>query len=182
MRTRLVDPDQVVHLARAAVSAHGSTELSSEHINMGTIQRTTSRRRLAAMMLCLWIFGLVAGIANACAFGGVHGSHGNSQLVPHGHDLTPTVEAHHHDEPAGVESTPQAPDPACQKFCEDGRSTLNLTLKGLGGSADLMPVLLQAPILAWTSVDVRGVILASCFAAVREAGPPIPIRLLRLTL
>ena len=141
---------------------------------MGTIQRTTSRRRLAAMMLCLWIFGLVAGIANACAFGEVHGSHG--------HDLTPAVEAHHHNEPRGVEPTPQAPDPACQKFCEDGRSTLNLTLKGLGGGADLMPVLLQAPILAWTSVDVHGFILASCFAAVREAGPPVPIRLLRLTL
>lgn len=148
---------------------------------MSTIQRTTSRRRLAAMMLCLWIFGLLAGIANACAFGEVHGSHGNSQLVPHGHALTPAVEAHHHDEPGGVESTPLAPDPACQKFCEDGRSTLNLTLKGLGG-AELMPVLLQTPALAWMPVGVLGPALSCCLAAVREAGPPIPIRLLRLTL
>lgn len=149
---------------------------------MGTIQSKTSRRRLAAMMLCLWIFGLVAGIANACAFGEVQGADGNSQPFAHGHDLTSAIKAHHHDGPGDVESTPQAPDPACQKFCEDGRSTLNLTLKGLGGGADLMPVLLQAPVLAWTSADLRGFILASCFAAVREAGPPIPIRLLRLTL
>lgn len=149
---------------------------------MGTIQRATSRRRVAAMMLCLWIFGLIAGIANACAFGEVHGSHGNSRLVAHGHDLKPAVEAHHHGEPSGGESKHQAPDPACQKFCEDGRSTLNLTLKGVGGSADLMPVLLQAPILAWASVDARGLTPASGFEAVREAGPPIPIRLLRLAL
>ena len=102
----------------------------------------------------LWIFGWVTGIANACAFGEAHGSHGNSESVPHGHHLTPVIEAHHHDDLGGVESAHQAQDPACQKFCEDGRSMLNQTLKGFGGVADLMPVLRQAPVLARTSADV----------------------------
>lgn len=149
---------------------------------MGTIQRPASRRHLAAVMLFLWIFGLVAGIANACAFGEVHGLHGHSESVPHGYHLTPAIEAHHHDDLGGAESAPQVQDPACRKFCEDGRSTLRLTLKGLGGVADLVPVLLQAPVLAWTSADVRGFVLFSCYAALPEAGPPIAIRLLRLTL
>lgn len=134
------------------------------------------------MMLFLWIFGLFAGLANACALGEVHGGHSKRESVSQSHHLAPSVDAHHHDAPGDDESAPQSRDPACQKFCEEGRSTLSLMLKGFGGVADLMPALLQAPVFAWTSEDVHGLAPSGSHAAVHETGPPISIRLLRLTL
>lgn len=134
------------------------------------------------MMLFLWIFGLVSSLANACALGEVAGTHIDRDSVAQGRHLAPVVEAHHHEASVDEKSVPQAADPACQKFCEDERSTLSMTLKGFGGVADLMPVLLQAPVLAWTSADVHGFALPYAHAVIHKTGPPIPIQLLRLTL
>lgn len=150
---------------------------------MAMILRPSSRRRFAAAMLFVWIFALAIGIANACALGEAHG--GPTPLV---------VTEHHHDEALDVHShagaslgetapSPFTSDPACPKFCDEGRSTLNLPLKDLGNAADMLPVLLQQPTtLAWMSGDDPKVEDSLAQLPVRETGPPIPIRFLRLTI
>lgn len=150
---------------------------------MTMILRPTSRRRFAAAMLFVWIFALAAGIANACAPGQAHGGAVPLAVAEHHHDEA-SNEQRHAGAPLGdVVPSPGAPDAACQKFCDDERSTLNLPIKDLGSAADMLPVLLLQPTtLAWTSGDDRAVESPNAPVPVRETGPPIPIRFLRLTI
>ncbi len=134
-------------------------------------------------MLFVWIFALVIGIANACALGEVHGGPTSLAVAEHHHDEA--LDGHTHAGASSGETAPSpyTPDPACQKFCDNERSTLNLPLKDLGSAADMQPLLLLQPIvLAWTSGDDLGVEAPNAQVPVCETGPPIPIRFLRLTI
>jgi len=153
---------------------------------MTTIQRTT-KRRLAAAMLFVWLFALVSGMANACALGGSSAVLVLGEAVSHHHDGAASSHGHHDhdDDEIAVESN--APEPqdhgeACQKFCDDERSTVNFVAKDLGSPGSLLPVLIQFTTLAWTPgvAQIAEVLPADVPPCV--TGPPIPIRLLRLTI
>lgn len=139
------------------------------------LRRTTSTRQLAALMLFVWLFALAAGIVNACALGQAPGRHANlalSEPAEHGH------------EHAGADDSAPVPAPACLKFCDDERSTLNLPVKDPGSAADLLspPQQLQPTLLAWTSGEGLAPLAPLAQPPYRETGPPIPIRFLRLTI
>jgi len=150
---------------------------------MTMILRPSSKRRLAATMLFVWIFALLAGIANACALGEAHGGFAPQTSPEHQH--ADVADAHNHADAPLHKSAPSSgtPSPACQKFCDDERSTLNLPVKALGDTADMLPLLLLQPTtLAWTSGDDPDVDAPDARLPVRETGPPISIRFLRLTI
>jgi len=150
---------------------------------MTMILRPSSKRRLAATMLFVWIFALLAGVANACALGEAHGGFATQASSARQHDEA--MDGHSHaDAPLHkAEPSSDTPPPACQKFCDDERSTLNVPLKALGGTADMLPLLLLQPTaLAWTSGDDPDVDAPDTLLPARETGPPISIRFLRLTI
>lgn len=148
---------------------------------MTTFPRTT-RRRLAAALLFVWLFALVAGMANACALGGEQAwpaSHAHDDAAAlHGH------EAHegHEQAPHPSAPGPQDHDEACQKFCDDERSTLNLVAKDLGSPGSLQLLLVPFATLAWTPGVVQPPEAPPADVPPCMTGPPIPIRLLRLAL
>lgn len=153
---------------------------------MTTIQRTT-KRRLAAAMLFVWLFALVSGIANACLLGGLTVDLASRQVSSHHHDDLAGATSHGHVEHDAHDAPLDAPAPgspdheACQKFCDDGESSIHAVAKNLGSPGSLLPLLVQFTVLAWTSEEVRAdealPVSLPCVT-----GPPIPIRLLRLTI
>lgn len=150
---------------------------------MTMILRPSSKRRLAAWMLFVWIFALLASIANACVLGEAHGGFARQASPEHEH--ADVADGHNHADAPLHKSAPSSdtPSPACLKFCDDERSTLNLPLKALGGATDMLPLLLQQPItLAWTSGDAPDIAPPDARLPARETGPPISIRFLRLTI
>ncbi|MBB2487475.1 hypothetical protein H5407_19750 [Mitsuaria sp. WAJ17] len=153
---------------------------------IATIQRTT-KRRLAAVMLFVWLFALVSGMANACALGDSSAALALGQPVsPHHDDPTPLHGHHDHgDDESAVESNapePQDHDAACQKFCDDERATVSFIAKNLGSPGSLLPVLVQFTTLAWTPEVVKIAEALPADVPRCVTGPPIPIRLLRLTI
>lgn len=155
------------------------------HSLMTRFQRT-SRRRLATAMLFVWLFALVAGMANACALGGRNADQGAWQAASHHHDAAaPLGHGECDEDEAAIASTaagPQDHDAACQKFCDDERSSVNVVAKDLGSPGTLLPVLVPFTTLAWTTAEVRIAALPPSEVPPCVTGPPIPIRLLRLTL
>lgn len=153
---------------------------------MTTIQRTT-KRRLAAAMLFVWLFALVSGMANACTLGGSTPALVLGEAASHHHDDAAPPHGHHDhdDDEIAVESNapgPQDHDEACQKFCDDERSTVNVVAKDLGSPGSLLPVLIQFTNLAWTPGVARIAEVLPADVPPCVTGPPIPIRLLRLTI
>lgn len=118
-------------------------------------------------MLFAWLFGLAAGIVNACALGeGREVLDAVAGAAQHGHDAPAS---HDHEEP-------------CQKFCDDESAALKRVIKELGASSTIVAVQLQTAIVAWASGDVAEQSVPRPRLAARDTGPPIPIRYLRLTL
>ncbi|HLO96170.1 MAG TPA: hypothetical protein VK195_17830 [Burkholderiaceae bacterium] len=148
---------------------------------MSTFQKTT-RRRLAAALLFVWLFALVNGMANACVLGGElawPASHTHDDAAAlHGH------EAHdgHEQAPHPSAPGPQDHDEACRKFCEDGRSAVNLAAKDLGSPGSLLPLLMPFATLAWTPGAEQPPGAPPAEVPPCMTGPPIPLRLLRLAL
>ncbi|MDP1900354.1 MAG: hypothetical protein Q8K96_07855 [Rubrivivax sp.] len=151
--------------------------------------RPTHRRLRHTVWVTLlaWLFALTAGVVNACAlatpssavreFGAVaqasHAGHAGTSEMPGaaGHDGDGTV-AH--------------PDPGrdtgkdnCLKFCDDQSSALSKDkVAGVDpGAAFAAGVDLRSPVSPFTAVETR-LSLQRPFAQ----GPPLVIRLLRLTL
>lgn len=149
---------------------------------MMTTLGKTKRRQFATVMLFVWAFALVAGIANACALGDtrVKLATGLSAAFHHGD----AVEEHWHTDEAGLPPVPNSHDreEACQKFCDDERSLLSQQAKGLGSPGGMLPLLVQFTTLAWTSADARATEVPVTVVPMHDTGPPIPIRLLRLTI
>lgn len=145
-----------------------------------------SRRRLAAALLFVWLFALVAGMANACAVGGGKAGPASGASASHAHDDAAAFHVHeaHGDEQALRPSDPGPgdPDEACQKFCDDERSAVNLVAKDLGSPGSLQPLLPSTTTLAWTPADAQHPEAPPADVPACMTGPPIPIRLLRLAL
>lgn len=139
-------------------------------------------RRWAALLLLLWLFGVGAGVANAClapslvqpggqAAGHAHASAGHEGGHEGGHD------ARH----SGGDHGPVSPAKAnCQDFCD--KSTVSVApLKSAVGEVDAHAL---PPPLAATVLQVPAVRAPLPWVPRREGGlaPPIPIAFLRLAL
>lgn len=135
------------------------------------------QRRLCGLMLLLWLFALLSGTVNAC----VLADSAPPALAPH------SEHAHHHDA-VEDETHAHAEDAAhhhadehvaCHKFCKDEARTLPHNKHQ--GDVDFTPVLLLygSPLLPPTQA-----IAPAARAPQRPLahGPPLVIRLLRLTL
>ncbi|HEY1091658.1 MAG TPA: hypothetical protein VGE56_04860 [Rhodocyclaceae bacterium] len=136
-------------------------------------------------MLFVWVFALSAGMVNACALGGA--GEGVADLAPapspaHQHDAAAEEHGHHVHAGHPAAPGPQDHEGACQKFCDDERSALSLLAKDLGSPGSMLPLLVQCSSLAWTSADMWMAEEPITRVPPRKTGPPIPIRLLRLTI
>ena len=134
-------------------------------------------RRWAARVLLLWLFGVGAGVANACLVQASASSDGLA-AAHHAH-----VGAVHHHAAAGEGAHGHGAAPAvsnCQDFCDKASVSLP-SLKAAPGD-------LQGQ--AWLVSAVPLVLAAPVFAPARPwlprrdglRAPPIPIAFLRLTL
>ena len=142
-------------------------------------------RRTACMTLAAWLFGLAAGVVNACVLapagpvsrglGVLPAAEAASRLETAGH-----AEAHGHDE--GVAHHGHSGNGAkqgCLKFCDDESSALSKN-KASTVVADLpiaAVLALSIPIVRLAHAETRPPIERHL-----PQGPPLVIRLLRLTL
>lgn len=145
--------------------------------------RTSSRRLRHAVWVTLlaWLFALAAGVVNACVLSFpsavAHGLFAESHAAP----LQVVTDTEHHDR-APVERHKQGQNSAndsCLKFCDDESSALS---KGSTSALDPGAALVAA-------VESRGAVvpttnLGASLSLQRPTaqGPPLVIRLLRLTL
>ena len=146
-------------------------------------------RRTAGVALFAWMFALVSGVANACLVQaaepgaaalslpeGTRRGGCDSGVAPCEHDAGP---AHHHADSGRSEPGQHGGKAVCLKFCADESSAL---AKSKASQAELPgPVLLAgAP---W-SMAVQVAAAAQWRPVERPAsvGPPIFLRLLRLTI
>lgn len=154
-------------------------------------RRRQSLRRWAALLLLLWLFGVGAGVANACLApslvqpGGGAAGHGltadaaaQALSSPAGHDHAGAGHASEHE---SGDHGPVSPAKAnCQDFCD--KSTVSVTpLKSAVGEVDAHAL---PPQLAATVLQVPAVRAALPWVPRRDGvlAPPIPIAFLRLAL
>lgn len=146
-------------------------------------------RHIACVAFLAWVFALVSGVANACLLqtaepgaatfsvaAGAQTAGSDVSVAPWAHDAGP---ARHHADSERGDPVEHGDKAVCLKFCADESSAL-ATSKA--SQADLSgPVLLAgAP---W-SPAVQVAAAAQCQAVERPAsvGPPLFLRLLRLTI
>ena len=148
-------------------------------------------RRWAALLLLLWLFGVGAGVANACLAPNLvlAGGPETGRAPPAGdaHHGLSSPASHHHDGAAqagGHQNTGHGPaSPAkanCQDFCD--KSTVSVPpLKSAVGEVDAHAL---PPQVAATVLQVPAVQAALPWVPRRDGGlaPPIPIAFLRLAL
>lgn len=162
-------------------------------------RRRQSLRRWAALLLLLWLFGVGAGVANAClapslvqpgertaSHGPTGGATPQALSSPAGHDHAGAGDASgpeggHGGGHAGGDHGPVPPVKAnCLDFCD--KSTVSVTpLKSAVGEVDAHAL---PPQLAATVLQVPSVRAAPPWVPRRDGGltPPIPIAFLRLAL
>lgn len=144
---------------------------------MTTFTNTTSKRRIASVMLVFWFFALGAGWANACVL---------QERGTHAHTATavaagaPAVSAGHAgavDEHSGDSSPGQAP---CLKVCDDASQSVVKWSSGI----DLPAWAVQAPIALPGSTAVTALDLPQVDRNEHpaRAGLPLRTRYARLTL
>lgn len=154
-----------------------------------------SLRRWAALLLLLWLFGVGAGVANACLApslvqsggpaagqGLTPGASPQGLSSPAGHDHAGAGhEGGHASGHEGGDHGPVSPAKAnCQDFCD--KSTVSVTpLKTAVGEVDAHAL---PPQVAATVLQVPAVRAALPWVPRRDGGlaPPIPIAFLRLAL
>jgi hypothetical protein len=136
----------------------------------------SSRRRTAGVLLVVWLFAVAAGVVNACALtptglsahAGVH-----ADVAAHGshHDDDRLIDRHRQEQPPGKDS--------CLKFCDEESSAIAKVKSPAVDPGSTLPTLAEpwrATVHAsgagpWQSPERPG-----------SHGPPLVIRLLRLTL
>jgi hypothetical protein len=138
-------------------------------------------QRIVWLTLMAWVFALASGVVNACLSAPAPTQRsGLAQLISAGeeaHDTHVTDVGH-----AAAARSPHDRSPSshsCQKFCDDEASALS---KSLSSSADLSASLVVT-FVDWP-LDVLGTSAAARWLRWQTAaqGPPLVIRLLRLTL
>lgn len=142
---------------------------------------STALRRLCGLVLLAWLFGVLSGTVNACVL---------ADQTPDQSPSAPTKQQHHHAHAHGHEAAHehehtqpvdhQADEHVlCHKFCKDQSLTLPHH-KGLGAQ-DFSPALiaLSGPVLPPEPAIPP---TARWMDGPQAQGPPLVIRLLRLTL
>jgi hypothetical protein len=133
-------------------------------------------------MLFAWLFGLTAGVVNACALNqpnaparGVvvqsHAAHAAHAGADTGHHVDGPVAHHEHEQNSSSDS--------CLKFCDDESSALS---KGNTAAQDQVVLLVAATLWPVAVVPVPEVGAEPSSARPSAQGPPLVIRFLRLAL
>jgi hypothetical protein len=146
--------------------------------------RTQSRRLrpLVWAMLFAWLFGLTAGVVNACALN--QPSAPARSLVAESHTAPPAHAGadsrHHVDGPVTQHEHEQnGGNDSCLKFCDDESSALS---KGSKAAQDQGIHLVAATLWPVAVVPVSTAGAEQSSARPSAQGPPLVIRFLRLTL
>jgi hypothetical protein len=145
-------------------------------------------QRIVWLTLVGWLFALASGVVNACltAPSAVQRSEAAQATMMGGavHRAIVPAGDHHASEGQSVAALQSPHDrsaaaQSCQKFCDDEASALS---KSVSSSADL-PASLVVSLVHWP-LDVQGSSAAVRWLRWQTAaqGPPLDIRLLRLTL
>lgn len=137
-------------------------------------------RRWAIQVLLVWVFGIAAGIAHACALRlADHHHHDGFNAAASGHAADHTVVAHGHDDAPRDDGVAQA---NCLDFCDKSSvSAPSLKVKP-DQSGDAQPAaLLASPLLAVVDWPVHAPVRPDGVID-RRGGPPLRIALQRLAL
>ena len=149
--------------------------------SMMYLSRPRSKRNTASMMLLVWLFAVVSGIANACVLK-AHGEHAqvatsetlraaNAHNAPAGH--TSYADDHDGDE-LDISKAP------CLKVCDDGSQAL-LKLKALIDLADRGPALTDS--MHWAAaIQVVSAHRHMDSSPSASSEPPMRVRYSRLAL
>lgn len=151
---------------------------------MTTQFRKRTKRRTAMVMLFIWSFALVSGVANACSLETSSHDHPSAQV--HGQPLpdlqpVPDTTAPRHDVLDDHDSQTGPSNPSCLESCDDASRALVKQLVDPdladAGSAPFT-------VVNWAAVTPQAVWLSfqGNDPSPRSAGPPIRHRFLRLTL
>ena len=139
-------------------------------------------RQTVWVTLLAWLFALTAGVVNACMLSGPGAATRElvAELRP-AHSAKATADAEHHGHSLAVDREHEQVNTnhSCLKFCDDESSALS---KGSATALDLGVVLAataQWPRAVVPSTNV-GTVLSPHWPT--ALGPPLVIRLLRLTL
>ena len=147
-------------------------------------------RRWATRLLCVWLFGVAAGVANACLgpsleeLGGLRSNVGIVMDGAHGKSAAQASDPHHGSQHAKhtdeVDHGRSLSKPNCQEFCD--KSTVSIpslksALDNVGGQLLAPPsVAIEFPV---PDVSLQHPLLRHPDGAL---APPIPIAFLRLAL
>lgn len=134
-------------------------------------------RRWAARVLLAWLFGVVAGVANACMLAQptltAPAHDGGHHAVAHDHQ-------HQHAAPHDGDEVPNDGLAACHAFCEQSSVTVPSTSTTLDKS-DLSAAALTVTLVPLPSIEGERPIDQQVRER-RPGSPPIPIAFLRLAL
>ncbi|MBI3382085.1 MAG: hypothetical protein HY019_08780 [Aquabacterium sp.] len=142
------------------------------------------QRRFCGLLLLLWLFAVLSGTVNACVLAEnapsnqpAHHEHGGHALAHEDMEEAGHLNGHLHADDAAHHHADE--HVACHKFCQDEARTLPPN-KHLDG-ADFAPVLLLygSPLLPEATAPPS---VAHAPQRPQAHGPPLVIRLLRLTL
>ena len=137
-------------------------------------------RQTAWLMLVAWLFALTTGVVNACALGGPSAPTPGLVAELHPAHYAAAVTERHEDGPAAHHERErnQASD-SCLKFCDDESSALPK-----GSTPTLDPGVALVAVVQWPVAVVPIANVATSLSLQRPIaqGPPLVIRLLRLTL
>ncbi len=140
-----------------------------------------SLQRIVWLTLAAWLFALASGVVHAClSTPAPMQRNALARQVSAGeaaHDAHPTGPGHAATAPSPHDRSPASD--SCRKFCDDEVSALS---KNLSSSADL-PAPLPAAFVRWPPDALHTSAAARWLRWQANAqGPPLVIRLLRLTL
>jgi hypothetical protein len=141
------------------------------------------QRHTVWVMLLAWLLALTAGVINACVLNvpgaATHGSFAEAQTA---HFSGAVADAEHHDGALLTHHQHQqnGVNDSCLKFCDDESSALSKGNTSSTPDADAAPV--AAVLLLRAVVPVTHLGTGLSLQRPTAQGPPLVIRLLRLTL
>lgn len=138
---------------------------------MKLLSDSHSKRSAAFVVLLLWVFALVAGVANACVLE-AHGTHFHADSSKVVGDELASDHTHVHPRTAGSHDQQDHSKASCQKFCDDeshlvikqnhgvdqpdmGPTPLVAVLWTLAEAASVEPLNMEIMLAAATTVPLR---------------------------
>jgi hypothetical protein len=155
---------------------------STIRLPMRPMTRLRRPRRIASVMLFVWLFATVASWAHACLVQPLAATAESREHRPHQGAGTALRGDHHAAAAAGETGAPDAARQACASFCETEQNLVAKAQPSKGdGGADLA-VAPPAALAGWPANGFRAEPRRRAPAAPAPPGPPVALAFLRLTL